>query len=59
MSAWTAVRSLPWREYWERAWIIQELELAFDVQVYCGNSSFNWSVGSAFFDFVHEVEIGT
>jgi Heterokaryon incompatibility protein (HET) len=52
-SAWTAVRSLFWREYWERTWIIQELELAWHVQIYCGNASFNWSVGSAFFDFVH------
>lgn len=53
VAAWTAVKSLFCREYWQRTWIIQELELALDVQIYCGNSSFNWSVGSAFFDFVH------
>ncbi|KAE9364279.1 hypothetical protein N431DRAFT_563623 [Stipitochalara longipes BDJ] len=51
-SEWQAVDSLFRRDYWERTWIIQEIQLASSVLVYCGDRTFDWSAGKAFFDFL-------
>jgi hypothetical protein len=31
-----------WRQYWVRLWIIQELVLAREVEVYCGPEHCSW-----------------
>lgn len=36
------------RQYWSRLWIIQEVILGADVQVQCGDDSFDWSVWDYF-----------
>ncbi|KAF4627715.1 hypothetical protein G7Y89_g10439 [Cudoniella acicularis] len=54
VSDWKAVDSLFRRDYWERTWIIQEIELAKNVLVYCGDRTFNWRAGSAFYDFLQD-----
>jgi hypothetical protein len=40
----SAVAHLLQRPYWERAWIIQELAKASDVEVWCGAQMLPWSV---------------
>ncbi|KAI4185375.1 MAG: hypothetical protein L6R41_004177 [Letrouitia leprolyta] len=37
------IRSLSRREYWQRAWIRQELLLAKTINIYCGTSSISWA----------------
>ncbi|KAH7370030.1 heterokaryon incompatibility protein-domain-containing protein [Rhexocercosporidium sp. MPI-PUGE-AT-0058] len=51
-SEWHAVDSLFRRDYWERTWIIQEIQLAKSVLVHCGGRVFDWTAGSAFYDFL-------
>ncbi|KAL2069217.1 hypothetical protein VTL71DRAFT_15555 [Oculimacula yallundae] len=51
-SEWHAVDFLFRREYWERTWIIQEIQLAKSVLVHCGGQVFDWTAGSAFYDFL-------
>ncbi|KAG4438019.1 hypothetical protein IFR05_006478 [Cadophora sp. M221] len=51
-SGWHAVDYLFRRDYWERTWIIQEIQLAKNVLVHCGDQAFDWKAGSAFFDFL-------
>jgi Heterokaryon incompatibility protein (HET) len=50
---WKAMDSLFRREYWERTWIIQEIQLAKNVLIHCGDGAFNWAAGGAFYDFLH------
>jgi hypothetical protein len=54
VSAWKAIDFLFRRSYWERTWVIQEIQLARNVHIYCGDHAFDWLAGSAFFDFVHQ-----
>ena len=52
LSEWHAVDSLFRRDYWERTWIIQEIQLAKNVLVHCGDQTFDWTAGSTFFGFL-------
>lgn len=38
-----ALTCLLHREYWSRAWIIQELVLARDITIHCGDQAVSWS----------------
>jgi hypothetical protein len=38
----TAIASLQRRTYWTRTWIIQEIVLASDIHVFCGDRSTHW-----------------
>lgn len=51
-SEWHAVDYLFRRDYWVRTWIIQEIQLAKNVLVHCGDRTFDWTAGNAFFDFL-------
>lgn len=44
-----AIKSLCNREYWTRLWIIQEILLATDILISCGDESLSWSALSSFF----------
>ena len=37
-----AIASLQRRRYWTRTWIIQEIVLASDIHLFCGNRDSNW-----------------
>lgn len=37
-----AIASLQRRAYWTRTWIIQEIVLASDIHIFCGDRSSNW-----------------
>lgn len=50
---WKAMNSLFRREYWQRTWIIQEIQLAKDVLFHCGDRVFTWAAAGAFYDFLH------
>ena len=40
---WAAMAALQRRTYWTRTWIIQEIALASDIHVFCGDRSSHWS----------------
>ncbi len=44
-----AIRSICYREYWTRLWIIQEVLSATDILICCDNESLPWANLSAFF----------
>ena len=44
-----AIASLQRRTYWTRTWIIQEIALASDIHVFCGDQSSHW------FNFIHSM----
>lgn len=44
-----AIKSFCYREYWTRLWIIQEILLATDILICCGDESLSWSALSSFF----------
>lgn len=37
-----AIEALLYREYWQRLWVVQEVLLAQEVTIYCGNNSTSW-----------------
>ncbi|KAJ4377423.1 hypothetical protein N0V83_000248 [Neocucurbitaria cava] len=41
--AWKAFDDLFAREYWQRAWIIQEIAASGDILICCGQESISWS----------------
>jgi hypothetical protein len=49
---WEAVARLLSRDWWERAWVIQELVVAKDAICYCGKTSLAWSVVCANIDAI-------
>jgi hypothetical protein len=44
MSTWVALHSLISRPWWSRAWIIQELLMAKQLQLFCGEKSSSWHI---------------
>ena len=42
-AAWTAIGKLCRRDYWQRMWIIQEVQLARKLYIYCGCISASWN----------------
>ena len=42
ITPWTALEKLFAREYWRRTWIIQEITLARQVTIRCGDASVDW-----------------
>jgi len=50
---WKAINFLFRKEYWQRTWIIQEIQLAKNVLFHCGDKVFTWTVAGAFYDFLH------
>jgi hypothetical protein len=42
-AAWTAIGKLCRRDYWQRMWIIQEVQLARKLYIYCGSRSASWN----------------
>ena len=44
-----AIRSICYREYWTRLWIIQEVLLSTDILICCGDKSLPWGGLSSFF----------
>ena len=42
-AAWTAIGKLCRRDYWQRMWIIQEVQLARKLSIYCGGISTSWN----------------
>lgn len=42
------------RDYWNRLWIIQELVLARDILLQCGDSHVEWSKMASFFEHIEE-----
>jgi hypothetical protein len=50
METWEAVYQLCTRDYWKRLWIIQEVVLAPQIQIYCGEETFPWDI----FQYVRE-----
>jgi hypothetical protein len=51
---WAALSSLCTRSYWSRLWIIQEVLLAFDLVIQCGQLSFQWEEVSNVFHYLRE-----
>jgi hypothetical protein len=51
---WAALSSLCTRSYWSRLWIIQEVFLAFDLVIHCGQLSFQWEEVSNVFHYLRE-----
>jgi Heterokaryon incompatibility protein (HET) len=49
---WEAVARLLSRDWWERAWVVQELVVAKDAICYCGKTSLAWSVVCANIDAI-------
>lgn len=47
-----AIRSMCYREYWTRLWIIQEVLLSTDILLCCGDESLPWSCLSSFFSIL-------
>jgi hypothetical protein len=43
-SSWVALHSLFNRPWWSRAWIIQELLMAKQLQLFCGKKSSSWHI---------------
>lgn len=43
-AAWTAIGRLFGRDYWQRMWIVQEVQLASVLRVHCGAKSVGWEV---------------
>ena len=44
-----AIKSLCYREYWTRLWIIQEILLATEILICCGDETVSWSALASFF----------
>ena len=40
---WDSIPALCFRPYWSRLWIVQEVVLATDVRIQCGNNHCNWN----------------
>jgi hypothetical protein len=51
-----ALRHLLHRSYWARAWIVQELVLARDITLYCGDQIISWSYMKALQSILHQDE---
>jgi hypothetical protein len=49
---WDAVARLLSRDWWGRAWVIQELVVAKDAICYCGKTPLEWSVVRAIIDAI-------
>jgi hypothetical protein len=49
-AAWTAIGKLCGRRYWQRMWIIQEVQLARTLRIFCGNKEISWSALKATLD---------
>ena len=47
---WQGLLKLCLREYWSRVWIVQEVLLARDINIYCGNDSMSWDALGEFFE---------
>ncbi|KAF1835349.1 HET-domain-containing protein [Decorospora gaudefroyi] len=41
-TAWRALAALLKREWWHRAWIVQEVSVAKDIMLVCGDDAFSW-----------------
>lgn len=54
LEAWTALQNLCHREYWSRTWIIQEIELARHLHVYCGDRLVSWNALQKTLEFCQE-----
>jgi hypothetical protein len=44
--AWTAVQYLSEREYWNRVWIVQGIDLASRVKIVCSEDQIPWQLTS-------------
>ncbi|PMD31844.1 HET-domain-containing protein [Hyaloscypha variabilis F] len=47
---WKSLARLCHKSYWSRLWIIQEVVLATNILVQCGNDSFEWSILAGLLD---------
>ncbi|EXJ74247.1 uncharacterized protein A1O5_02543 [Cladophialophora psammophila CBS 110553] len=47
LESWTSFHELLQRPWWERAWVLQEITLASNISVQCGNISKPWIVINA------------
>lgn len=43
-SSWEAIRAIFRRPWFRRAWIVQEVCVAKDIELYCGNWNLNWLI---------------
>ena len=50
----TALKGLCYREYWSRTWIIQEIELARHLHIYCGDQLVSWNALQKTLEFCQE-----
>ncbi|KAE9368436.1 HET-domain-containing protein [Stipitochalara longipes BDJ] len=57
-SKWAALSSLCTRSYWSRLWIIQEVLLASDLVIQCGQLFFQWQEVSNVFHYLRENSTG-
>ena len=51
---WVALEHLCRRAYWKRAWIVQEIVLARQIEVYCGENSVPWTTLQRFRQFARD-----
>ncbi len=57
---WEAVASLCRREYWERLWIIQEVVLAAQIDIHCGEEVLPWErFSDALFALEERIQVFT
>jgi hypothetical protein len=52
-AAWAAIGKLCQRGYWQRMWIIQEVQLARELYIYCGGRSASWNALKDTLDLVN------
>lgn len=50
--AWQALDAIYWREWWTRAWIIQEVAFATEIEVLCGSERCSWQALVACSQFI-------
>ncbi|KAH7393462.1 heterokaryon incompatibility protein-domain-containing protein [Cadophora sp. MPI-SDFR-AT-0126] len=41
---WKGLLAISQRKYWTRVWIIQEITVARDIEVFCGKQKLSWSI---------------
>jgi hypothetical protein len=60
VDGWEAVASLCRRKYWERLWIIQEVVLAAQIDIHCGDEVLPWErFSDAFFALEEKIQLFT
>lgn len=57
LDATTALEELFYNPHWTRVWIVQEVMLAKDVVIMCGNVIFEWEDIAAFFRQIRQVSL--